>query len=66
MSNTVASAHDRAVLDYFTKQASGFAAGPELHGRDVVQLIVDAARPAPQDRAIDLACGPGSIVCARA
>lgn len=61
-----ANAHDRAILDYFTQQARGFAAGPELHGPDVVRLIVDAAAPKPNDRAIDLACGPGSIVCALA
>lgn len=62
MSDT--NAHDRAILDYFTRQARGFAAGPELHGPDVVRLMVDAAAPKPDDRAIDLACGPGSIVCA--
>jgi ubiquinone/menaquinone biosynthesis C-methylase UbiE len=57
------SAHDRAILNYFTQQARSFAAGPELHGREVIQLIVNAAAPKSEDRAIDLACGPGSIVC---
>lgn len=59
-------AHERAILNSFTLQASSFAAGPELHAREVVRLIVDAAAPKPKDRAIDLACGPGSVVCALA
>lgn len=58
------SAHDRAILDYFTKQASGFAAGPELHGPEALKLMVDAAAPAPHHRVLDLACGPGSVVVA--
>ncbi len=66
MSESIVTAHDRAILNYFTQQASGFAAGPELHGQAVVQLVVDAAAPTRHDRAIDLACGPGSIVCALA
>ena len=60
------SAHDRAIVNYFTQQAAIFAAGPELHSDAILQLIVDAAAPRPSDRAIDLACGPGSVVCALA
>jgi SAM-dependent methyltransferase len=60
------SAHDRAIVHYFTQQAAIFAAGPELHGDAVLSLIVDAAAPRPSDTAIDLACGPGSVVCALA
>jgi SAM-dependent methyltransferase len=60
------SAHDRAIVNYFTQQAAIFAAGPELHSDAILQLIVDAAAPNTSDRAIDLACGPGSVVCALA
>ncbi|MCF3947010.1 class I SAM-dependent methyltransferase [Acidiphilium iwatense] len=59
-------AHDRAIVDQFTRQAAGFAAAPELHGDDVTALIVEAANPGPRDRVIDLACGPGSVACALA
>ena len=59
-------AHEAAVLDQFTRQAPGFAAGPALHADEVLALVVEAAAPGPDDRAIDLACGPGSIACALA
>jgi len=59
-------AHDRAIVDQFTRQASGFAANPELHAADVLDLIVEAAALGSNDRAIDLACGPGSVACALA
>jgi SAM-dependent methyltransferase len=59
-------AHERAIIEQFSRQASGFAAAPELHGDDIVALVVDAARPQSTDTAIDLACGPGSVACALA
>lgn len=66
MTSEVADAHDRAIQDQFTRQATGFAKAQELHADDVVALVVEAARPKPGDRAIDLACGPGSVACAMA
>ncbi len=59
-------AHERAIQDQFRRQAVGFAAAPELHADDIVALVVDAAKPQPDDRAIDLACGPGTVACALA
>ncbi len=59
-------AHGRAIVDQFSRQASGFAMSPELHGDDIIALIVGAARPQSGDKAIDLACGPGSVACALA
>jgi len=59
-------AHERAIQEQFSRQAKGFAKAPELHADDVVALVVDAAKPQPGDKAIDLACGPGSIACALA
>ena len=32
----------------------------------LVALVVDAAKPQPEDKAIDLACGPGTVACALA
>lgn len=60
------SAHDRAISDQFTKQAEGFSQSRALHAQDVVDLLVDAVAPKPTDRAVDLACGPGSVACALA
>lgn len=61
-----ADTHERAIRDQFSRQAVGFAAAPELHADDIVALVVDAAKPQPGDRAIDLACGPGTVACALA
>jgi SAM-dependent methyltransferase len=47
-------------------KASAFAASPELHADEVLGLIVDAAALDRNGRAIDLACGPGSVACALA
>lgn len=66
MTAKIASAHDRAIVDQFTRQAAGFAAKPELHADDVIRLVVDAATLNHDGPAIDLACGPGSVACALA
>ncbi len=66
MTNVTDPAHASEIVQQFTRQARGFAAGPELHADDVLGLVVEAAAPGPADRAIDLACGPGSIACALA
>lgn len=60
------SAHDRAILDQFTRQSADFARSPVLHGDAMLALIVDAGQVGAHDRAIDLACGPGSVACALA
>ena len=52
-------AHERAILDPFSRQATGFADAGELHADEMVALVVDAAGPSPKDTAIDLAFGPG-------
>jgi ubiquinone/menaquinone biosynthesis C-methylase UbiE len=66
MTPEVSDAHERAIEDQFTRQATGFAGAKELHADEVVRLVVEAARPQPEDQAIDLACGPGSVACAMA
>ena len=59
-------AHERAILDPFSRQATGFADAGELHADEMVALVVDAAGPSPKDTAIDLAFGPGTVACALA
>lgn len=66
MSHSSPSAHDRAISDQFTRQAEGFSQSRALHAQDVVGFLVDAVAPKPFDRAVDLACGPGSVACALA
>ena len=66
MTSQYADAHERAIKDQFTRQASGFAGAKELHADEVVGLVVEAARPQPGDKAIDLACGSGLLATALA
>jgi ubiquinone/menaquinone biosynthesis C-methylase UbiE len=56
--------HLSKIQDQFSRQAEGFAASPSLHNADALALLVDAALPSPDDVALDVACGPGSVVAA--
>jgi ubiquinone/menaquinone biosynthesis C-methylase UbiE len=56
--------HSSKIQDQFSRQAEGFAASPSLHNADALALLVDAALPSPDDVALDVACGPGSVVAA--
>lgn len=58
--------HKETILDQFTRQAALFAGAEELHNDGVLSLVVEAAEPRPQDQALDVACGPGSVVAALA
>src|SRR5262245_28406514 len=57
-------AHATAIADQFTRQAALFATAPALHDKAALDLLVDAARPLGSDAALDVACGPGSVVLA--
>jgi ubiquinone/menaquinone biosynthesis C-methylase UbiE len=56
--------HHDLILDQFTRQATVFSTAPTITDEDALQMIVDAARPASNDRLLDVACGPGLVVCA--
>jgi SAM-dependent methyltransferase len=56
--------HAAAIADQFTRQAALFATAPALHDKAALDLLVDAARPLATDAALDVACGPGSVVLA--
>jgi len=58
------SAHDARIHDQFTRQAERFARSSELHGDAQIMLLVDAAKPKPNDESLDVACGPGTVVAA--
>ena len=61
---TAATAHQAVIADQFTRQAAQFAASPSLHNQAALDLLVDAASPRADDVSLDVACGPGSVVCA--
>ena len=56
--------HAAVIADQFTRQAADFAAAPALHNEAALDLLVEAARPLATDVALDVACGPGSVVVA--
>jgi ubiquinone/menaquinone biosynthesis C-methylase UbiE len=56
--------HQDLILDQFTRQATVFSTAPAIADDDALRMIVEAARPAPDDRLLDVACGPGLVVCA--
>src|ERR1700756_134901 len=56
--------HQDLILDQFTRQATVFSTAPAISDEDALRMIVEAARPTPDDRLLDVACGPGLVVCA--
>ena len=56
--------HQDLILDQFTRQATVFSTAPSITDEDALRMIVAAAEPAPDDTLLDVACGPGIVVCA--
>jgi SAM-dependent methyltransferase len=56
--------HQDLILDQFTRQATVFSTAPTITDEDALKMIVEAARPGSDDRLLDVACGPGLVVCA--
>ncbi|MGB9645177.1 MAG: methyltransferase domain-containing protein [Stellaceae bacterium] len=56
--------HQGLILDQFTRQATLFSTAAPITNADALRMIVEAARPGPDDTVLDLACGGGIIVCA--
>jgi SAM-dependent methyltransferase len=58
--------HREQILDQFTRQAAQFAASPTARSEDILERILRMVRPGSHDTALDVACGPGLLVCALA
>ncbi len=56
--------HQDTVVDQFTKQALPFSTAPVITNEETLRRLVDLAEAGPQDTVLDVACGPGLIVCA--
>jgi ubiquinone/menaquinone biosynthesis C-methylase UbiE len=56
--------HQELILDQFTRQATVFSTAPAITDEEALGMIIRAARPTPGDRLLDVACGPGLVVCA--
>ncbi|HEY6445596.1 MAG TPA: methyltransferase domain-containing protein [Acidobacteriaceae bacterium] len=58
--------HHEEIVDQFTRQAAGFAGSPTARSEDILERMVRMARPQPADTALDVASGPGLLVCSLA
>jgi ubiquinone/menaquinone biosynthesis C-methylase UbiE len=56
--------HRELILDQFTRQATVFSTAAAITDEEALRMVVEAARPARDDRLLDVACGPGLVVCA--
>jgi ubiquinone/menaquinone biosynthesis C-methylase UbiE len=55
--------HDR-ILDQFTRQAVPFSTAPAIRNQEALNRMVAMAEAGPHDTVLDVACGPGLVVCA--
>jgi ubiquinone/menaquinone biosynthesis C-methylase UbiE len=56
--------HRELILDQFTRQATVFSTATAITDEEALRMVVEAARPTRDDRLLDVACGPGLVVCA--
>ena len=56
--------HQAVILDQFTRQATPFATSPAIQDEQALALIVDFSGAGADDTVLDVACGPGIVVCA--
>jgi ubiquinone/menaquinone biosynthesis C-methylase UbiE len=61
---SVSQMHGRAIVDQFSKQAVGFAAGTPLRSPEGLDKIVKLAKLATGESVLDLGSGPGIVSCA--
>lgn len=57
------SKHSELILDQFTRQAVPFATAPSIKDEAALKLLVDCSGAGPEDTVLDVACGPGLVVC---
>jgi SAM-dependent methyltransferase len=56
--------HRDQILDQFTRQAVPFSTAPAIRNQEALDRIVEMAGAGPDDTVLDVACGPGLLVCA--
>jgi ubiquinone/menaquinone biosynthesis C-methylase UbiE len=56
--------HRSRILDQFTRQAAPFASAAPIRNEEALNQIVHAAGAGAEDTVLDVACGPGLLVCA--
>ncbi len=56
--------HRERILDQFTRQAEPFSSAPAIRNQEALNRIVELSSASPEDTVLDVACGPGLLVCA--
>ena len=56
--------HSELILNQFTRQALAFSTAAMITDDKVLARIVECAGAQPVDTVLDVACGPGLVVCA--
>ena len=56
--------HRDRILDQFTRQAVPFSTAPAIRNEAALRRIVEMTEAGPEDESLDVACGPGLLVCA--
>src|SRR5215472_4506882 len=56
--------HDSRILDQFTRQAVPFSTAAAIRNEETLNRIVQWAGAGLEDTVLDVACGPGLLVCA--
>lgn len=55
--------HNAAIADQFTRQAIPFAEMPNHSDAEAMRLTLETIGAGPEDRVLDVACGPGIVAC---
>jgi SAM-dependent methyltransferase len=56
--------HRDLIVEQFTKQAVPFSTAPGIRDEEALRLLVEFSGAGPGDTVLDVACGPGLVVCA--
>src|SRR2546428_522326 len=59
-------AHRALIVEQFTKQAVPFSTAPGVRDEEALRVLVEFTGAGPEDTVLDVACGPGLVVCALA
>lgn len=58
------SSHRDTIVDQFTRQAVPFSTAPGIKDEEALALLVAESGAGAEDTVLDVACGPGLVVCA--
>src|SRR5262245_597484 len=56
--------HRERIIDQFSRQAVPFSTAPGIRDEEALRLLVATSDARADDTVLDVACGPGLVVCA--